>query len=74
MEHGISRRSEASTGDSFSVLITQQPLPRQPLRDVWSMAYPGGVRLAQVILSVFSSPHRHVGLYVVYGAWHIPEE
>ena len=38
------------------------------------MAYPGGVRLAQVILSVFSSPHRHVGFYVVYGAWHIPEE
>ena len=62
------------------------------------MAYPGGVRLAQVILSVFSSPHRHVsqhgilispstgdslsvlsphhhvGLYVMYGAWHIPEE
>ena len=72
MEHGISRRSEASTGDSLSVLIT--PPPRQPLRDVWSMAYPGGVRLAQVILSVFSSPHRHVGLYVVYGAWHIPEE
>ena len=72
MEHGISRRSEASTGDSLSVLIT--PPPRRSLRDVWSMAYPGGVRLAQVILSVFSSPHRHVGLYVVYGAWHIPEE
>ena len=52
------------------------------------MAYPGGVRLAQVILSVFSSPHRQsvftmaypastgdsLSVLMVYGAWHIPEE